>query len=133
MPGTNTIDVSHYPDHFQILTKHFPSGTSSDSNGPFFYCERDTVIDAAFASSEDADADLTFTIKHAPSGTVVGSATAITNAMAVTAADTIVTGTIDTDNNFVPAESIVHVVVGGTADDAAAHSFVQVRFRTRIA
>lgn len=133
MAGTNTVDVSQYPDHFQILTKHFPSGSTSDANGPFFYCERDTVIDAAFAASEDADANLTFTVKHAPSGTVVGSATAITNAMAVTAADTIVTGTIDTANNFVPAGSIVHVVVGGTADDTSAHSFVQVRFRTRIA
>ena len=132
MAGVSTIDASLYPDHFQILTKHFPSGTTSDNNGPFFYCERDTVIDAAFAASEDADADLTFTIKHAPSGTVVASATAITNAMAVTAADTIVEGTIDTANNLVPAGSIVHIVVGGTADGAAMASMVQCRFRTRV-
>lgn len=133
MAGSIPVDVTNYPDDFQTLVKHFPSGTTSDSNGPLFYCERDTVIDAAFAASEDADANLTFTIKHAPSGTVVASATAITNAMAVTDADTIVTGTIDTTTNFVPAGSIVHVVVGGAADDTSAHSFVQVRFRTRIA
>ena len=132
MAGENTIDVSQYPDHFQILTKSFPGGTATDNTGPWFYCERDTVIDAAFAISEDADANLTFTLKHAPSGTVVGSATAITNAMAVTAADTVVTGTIDTANNLVPADSIVHVVVAGTADGAGEAASVQCRFRTRL-
>ncbi len=133
MAGSIPVEVSQYPDDFQTLVKHFPSGTTSDNTGPLFYCERDTVIDAAFASSEDADSDLTFTIKHAPSETVVGSATAITDAMAVTVADKIVTGVINTDTNFVPAGSIVHVVVGGAADGTAESSMVQVRYRTRIA
>tara|TARA_R100000234_G_scaffold14294_1_gene7883 strand:- start:12170 stop:12574 length:405 start_codon:yes stop_codon:yes gene_type:complete len=134
MAGEQTLPIQECPDVIcETHTRIFADGTTTDNTGAWFYCERDTIVDAAFAVSIDADSDLTFTLKHAPSGTAVGSATAITNAMGVTTADTTVTGTIDTDNNLVPAGSWIHIVVAGTADAAAHVCSVQMRIRTRIA
>ena len=120
------------PDHFETFTKTFDNGASTDNDGAFFYAERDTIIDSAFAVCNDADADLTFTIKQAPSGTAIASATAVSSAMAVTAANVVVTGTIIATNNLVPAGSVVYVDVGGTSDTGSFVSLVQVRTRTRV-
>tara|TARA_Y100000310_G_scaffold282083_1_gene303072 strand:- start:4693 stop:5100 length:408 start_codon:yes stop_codon:yes gene_type:complete len=134
MAGENALPISECPDSIcSVMCKTFDAGTTTDNTGPWFYCERDTIIDAAFAVSNDADADLTFDVKHAPSGTAVASATSVLSAvMAVTTADTTVTGSLTTTTNLVPAGSWVFIVVAGTADDTTAVASVQVRCRTRI-
>ena len=134
MAGEIALPIQECPDLIcHIMTKTFDGGTATDNTGPWFYCERDTIIDAAFAVSEDADADLTFMLVKAASGTAVGSGTDILSAvMAVTVADTTVTGTLDETENLVPAGSWVHIEVAGTADTAAAVATVQVRIRTRV-
>lgn len=143
--GEKTIDVSQYPDAFQYVSVTLGADTV-DTTGTLdayvMYCDRDTVVDAAFLSftTVDASNDATFQLQYVPSGlqdtagvTPVGpegSGTAITSSTTSGAtADASIAFTITETANVVPAGNRIALLVGGTSDIEGVN--ITLRIRTR--
>ena len=144
--GEKTIDVSQYPDAFQYVSVTLGADTvdTTDTLDAYImYCDRDTVVDAAFLSftTVDGSNDATFQLQYVPSGlqdtvgdTPLGpesdSGTAITSTTTSgTTADASVAFTITETANVVPAGNRIALKVAGTSDIEGVN--VTLRIRTR--
>lgn len=145
MAGESVIDVSQYPDAFQYMSVTLGADTV-DTTGTLdayiMYCDRETIVDAAFLSftTVDASNDATFQLQYVPSGlqdtagvTPVGpegSGTAMTSTTTSGAtADASVQFTMTETANIVPAGNRIALKVAGTSDIEGVN--ITIRFRTR--
>tara|TARA_R100000458_G_scaffold37793_1_gene35251 strand:+ start:3626 stop:4060 length:435 start_codon:yes stop_codon:yes gene_type:complete len=110
------------------------SGASSTAaEGAFlFYCERDTIVDAAHFLCNTTDASGDITLNTASSG-VAAAGTAISSALTPTAAGVVGTFTITETANLIPAGNWIGVEHDGDADSADLTGvMIQLRIRTRV-
>tara|TARA_S200002703_G_scaffold107923_2_gene93772 strand:- start:331 stop:777 length:447 start_codon:yes stop_codon:yes gene_type:complete len=143
--GENILDVTQYPDAFQYVSVTLGADTV-DTTGTLdayvMYCDRDTVVDAAFLSftTVDGSNDATFQLQYVPSGlqdtagvTPVGpegSGTAITSTTTSGAtADASIAFTITETANVVPAGNRIALKVANTSDIEGVN--ITLRIRTR--
>tara|TARA_Y100001938_G_scaffold129618_1_gene184730 strand:+ start:215 stop:631 length:417 start_codon:yes stop_codon:yes gene_type:complete len=137
MAGETALPSSECPDIFQYISVTLKADTE-DLTGTLdsyiMYCEKDTIVDAAWLSitTVDASNDATFTLQYVPSGTgPEASGTAFTNAATSGAtADATVAWTITETANLVPAGNRIALVVAGTSDVEGIN--VTMRIRTRV-
>jgi len=137
MAGETVLPSQESPDVFQYISVTLKADTE-DLTGTLdsyiMYCEKDTIVDAAWFSitTVDASNDATFTLQYVASGTgPEGSGTAFTNAATSGAtADATVAWTITETANLVPAGNRIALKVAGTSDVEGIN--VTMRIRTRI-
>ena len=143
--GENILDVTQYPDAFQYVSVTLGADTVDTTqtlDAYVMYCDRDTVVDAAFLSftTVDGSNDATFQLQYVPSGlqdtagvTPVGpegSGTAITSTTTSGAtADASIAFTITETANVVPAGNRIALKVAGTSDIEGVN--ITLRIRTR--
>ena len=139
MPGEPTLPNEHYPDYFQILTFPFspPFEGTAAHTVPFMYVEpRSTngtgiVVDsiAIGISVVEGDAE-TVEVVHAT--TVQATTGFVSIQTAPTSVDALGTTipTINTSNNFVPANSWLMLKFSGA--QTSVHGCVTIRFRSRL-
>jgi len=109
------------PDHFQDVVVILNDQNDPLDNKPFFYAERDTVVDAVFITA--AAASGTLTLKTTASGTP-----AITNAHTITTS--FAAATVDPANNLVPAGTSITADFSGASNNDMV--VIQMRIRTRV-
>jgi|TARA_R100000482_G_scaffold124912_1_gene79832 hypothetical protein len=143
--GETILPASECPDFFQYVSVTLGADTV-DTTGTLdayiMYCDRDTVVDAAFISftTVDASNDATFQLQYVPSGlqdtagvTPVGpegSGTAITSTTTSGAtADASISFTMTESANVVPAGNRIALKVAGTSDIEGVN--ITLRIRTR--
>ena len=143
--GEKTIDATQYPDAFQYVSVTLGADTvdtTQSLDAYIMYCDRATVVDAAFISftTVDASNDATFQLHYVPSGlqdtagdTPVGpegSGTAITSTTTSGAtADASIAFTMTETANVVPAGTRIALKVAGTSDIEGVN--IPLRIRTR--
>jgi hypothetical protein len=124
MAGENALPIQECPDHFQDVT--WGGAIAEDvADGYFYYCERDTIVDAVFAITDTADNDVTVDIKKGAGGTSV-----LTTVATTATVDTIAAAVVSPTENFVSAGTTLHVDV--TNVNTATGVLVQARIRTRV-
>lgn len=124
MAGENALPIQETPDFLQDITWNASIAEDVDESY-FYYCERDTVVDAVFAITDTADANATIDMVKGAGGTSVLSSV-ITTAVV----DTAYSGTMDTSENLVPAGTTLHLAFANV--DTATGVLVQARIRTTI-
>ena len=140
MAGTTALISTNsdrsFPDIFQYVSVTINSDTedlTQAKSSYIMYCEVDTVVDAAYLTFTDADADndATFRLDSLAGTAPITGGTAITNAVTTgaTAAST-VTWTVDETANIVPAGNRIGLKINGTSSAEGIN--VTLRIRTRI-
>jgi len=148
MAGETALPSSECPDIFQYISVTLKADTEDATIGLdhyILYCEKDTIVDAAWFSFTTADAgdDARFMLAYVPSGTgpESASATAITNNTVMGGtADATVAWTITETANLVPAGNRIVLqiadVSGAGTSSAVASTLegcnVTMRIRTRV-
>ena len=124
MAGETVLPIQETPDFIQDITWH--ATLVQDVNECYFYyCERDTVVDAVFAITDVADADATVNVVKGAGGTSV-----LSSVITTVSEDIPYSGTMDTSENLVPAGTTLHLAFTGV--DTALGFLVQARIRTTI-
>ena len=137
MAGETVLPTQEFPDVFQYVSVTLKADTE-DVTGTLdsyvMYCEKDTVVDAAYFSitTVDASNDATYQLQACASGTgPEASGTAFTNAATSGAtADATIAWTITETANIVPAGSRICLKVAGTSDVEGMN--ITLRIRTRV-
>jgi len=124
MAGETVLPIQETPDFIQDITWNASIAEDIDESY-FYYCERDTVVDAVFAITDTADNNATVDMVKGAGGTSVLSSV-ITTAVV----DTAYSGTMDTSENLVPAGTTLHLAF--TNVNTATGVLVQARIRTTI-
>jgi hypothetical protein len=125
MAGENALPIQECPDSICENVTWTGSIAEDIADGYFFYCERDTIVDAVVAITDTADNDVTVDLKKGAGGTSIMS-TIITTA----SADTIASAVMDTAENLVDAGTTLHLDVSNV--NTATGVLVQARVRTRV-
>jgi hypothetical protein len=139
MPGEPTLPNEHYPDYFQIVTvpfNHTLEATAAHTI-PFMYVEprasngTGIVVDSvAIGISVVEGAAETVEVVHATTVDATSGFVSIqTAATSVNALGTTIP-TINTSNNFVPANSWIMLKFSDA--QANTHGCVTIRFRSRL-
>jgi hypothetical protein len=134
MAGESVLPVQECPDLVTHYVSCIPQGDGSgnmSNDQVVFYCERDTVLDAAFIRAEEGDADASYQLKACASATAAGSGTAMTDALVALVSATTKTWTITETANICPAGSSICLDVA-TAASTAFRCNVTLRVRTRV-
>jgi len=118
MPGETVLPIQEAPDTFQYVNYSLYGSSIGGADTLIFHCEKDTIVDAAHINLGTVSTGAaTITLYHALSGTVVGSGTAMTDAVDV---NTGVTAwvpkafTMIETANFVPAGSSIGIVTSAS-------------------
>lgn len=122
----------------------FPAAADMVDGMAVFWCEKDTILEAAnlryttsdviaqypSSSSESAHITGTLTLKYAASGTAITSGTALTTAYTLSGtANTNLTLTLSTTNNIIPAGSCIGIDINLL--DVIAGACLTLRLTTR--
>ena len=135
MPGENPLPIGVAVDHQQDIVAMFNLGTLL-ADAYVYFCERETVVDAAIIAATVGDADCNFTLRHCAvaadgSITAVDSGTAFSSELAVFAtadAPEKKEFTLTATANVIPAGS--YIALSGDAPSSAA-GVLQLRIRTK--
>ena len=134
MAGEAPLPIQECPDlvchYVSVLAQGDGSGNVSNDQ-LLFYCERDTIVEAAWIRAEEGDADASYQLKASASGTAAGSGTAISDALVALVSATTKEWTMTTTANIVPAGSLVCLDIA-TAASTAFRTNITLRIRTRI-
>ena len=134
MAGEAPLPVQECPDlvchYISVICQGDGSGNVSNDQ-LLFYCERDTIVEAAWIRAEEGDADASYQLKASNTGTAAGSGTAISDALVALVSATTKTWTITETANLVPAGYSICLDVA-TAASTAFRCNVTLRVRTRI-
>ena len=124
MAGETALPIQETPDFLQDIT--WSGAIAEDiADGYFYYCERDTVVDAVHVITDTADNNATVDVKKGAGGTSV-----LSSVITTAAADTTYSGTMSTSENLVPAGTWLHLDFSNV--DTATGVVVQARIRTTI-
>lgn len=132
MAGETPLPVENYPDvvGYANIPIHISVAGTGQTVWPLIYAERALVIDSIRVIVGLADAVETATIEAkttvASGGTAVHSSTFDLSSTA----GTMLTATIDTANNVVPAGSFLNFVAASALDNFS--GIVQIRYRTKF-
>ena len=148
MPGEKVLPVSVMPDVFQYVSVQL-SNDSEDLGGGrdayIYFCEEDTILDAAFLSftTVDASNDATYQLGYQPSG-LFGSGTAAgpeaafasgavltTSTTSGTDADVTLNLTVNESNNIIPKGNRICLRIEGTSDIQGVNITIRIRTRRR--
>ncbi len=134
MAGEVVLPIQECPDDFQTISVVLQSDGSGEvsNNQTIHYCERDTIVDAAFIRFALGDDDATWTLEKCPDGTAVASGVDLSNAVTHATAlnNKVSTFTIVETANIVEAGSAITVKCTGTS--TAKLGVVTLRVRTRV-
>ena len=134
MAGETVLPVQECPDDFQTTTISCQSDADGfiSNNQVLHYCERDTIVDAAFIRMTVGDDDATWCLEQCTDGTAPGSGTDMSNTLTHATAknNEVSTFTITETANLVPTGSAITLKCTGTS--TARFVTVTLRVRTRI-
>jgi len=139
MAGENTLPIQECPDLIcHTISIPIPDGVWDDggatSEGQFlFYCERDTIVDAAHFICNVTDASGDITLNTGSTG-VASAGSAISSVLTPGATAGVPQAfTMTTTANQIPAGNWIGVEHDGDADSAdLVGVMIQLRLRTRI-
>tara|TARA_Y100001938_G_scaffold67605_2_gene93788 strand:- start:1105 stop:1506 length:402 start_codon:yes stop_codon:yes gene_type:complete len=132
MAGEVVLPIQECPDMICHTVTVCLSATGGDvvDDHYVFYCERDTIVDAATVMFVTNDADATLKLTTAATGTIA-SGTDMTSALAISGtAGTPVHFTMTETANLVPAGNWIGLEITNTS--TAEQVTVQMRVRTRV-
>ena len=134
MAGETALPIQETPDHWQTITVSCQSDSSGyiANNQVLHYCERDTIIDAAFVRMTVGDDDATWTLEKCTDGTAPASGTDLSSALthATSLNNKTSTFTLVETENIVPAGSAITLKCTGTS--TARFVTVVLRVRTTV-
>ena len=83
MAGENPLPIQECPDDWQTITISCQPDADGfiSNNQVLHYCERDTVVDAAFIRMTVGDNDATWTLEQCTNGTAPASGTDMSTAL----------------------------------------------------
>ena len=132
MPGETVLEISQYPDDFQLFTRCDNPLVAPVANHPIFIADRDLIIDVVTIRYATAGgAAETAKLKWVPTGTAIaGTGTDITSTGLIDrTADTNYALTVTTTANLVPAGAMVFLVLSSAATVKGVSVTVRVRSR----
>ena len=138
MAGESALPITECPDliaHTVAITvpdSVWDDGAAVAEGAYLFYCERDTIVDAAHFICSVTDVSGDITLNTGATG-VASAGTAISSALTPAVAGTPQAFTITETANLIPAGNWIGVEHDGDADSAdIVSAIVQLRLRTRI-
>ena len=138
MAGEITLPIQECPDlicHTVVITVPdtvWDDGAVAAEGAFLFYCERDTVVDAAHFMCSVTDATGDITLNTGSTG-VASAGSAISSVLTPAVAGTPQAFTMTETANLVPAGNWIGVEHDGDADSAdIVSAVIQLRLRTRI-
>ena len=132
MAGENVLPITECPDMISETFAFQFSIAEDFQNTYLFYCERDTIVDAAHCICNVTDASGDITLNTASSG-VASAGSAISSVLTPGAAGVPTAFTMTETANLIPAGNWIGVEHDGDADSAdLVGVMIQLRLRTRI-
>ena len=134
MAGETVLPIQECPDDWQTITVSCQSDSSGyiSNNQVLHYCERATIVDAAFVRMTVGDDDATWTLEKCTDGTAPASGTDLSSALthATSLHNKTSTFTLVETENIVPAGSAITLKCTGTS--TARFVTVVLRVRTTV-
>jgi len=148
--GQLPIPSSDVPTSVFYLTQSFGDGTFEFASAAsltryFFYCEKETVLEGAWARATTVGAAATLMVGYVESASPGADASSsessateiqvdmLSSVMNLTSADTTISGTIDTTVNRAPAGSWLTLEFAGANVSSTDELAVTLRVRTTLA
>ena len=136
MAGENVLPIQECPDmiaHTVVLNVPDAAFDNTAYDGAYlFYCERDTIVDAAHFLCAVTDASGDATLTTAATGTP-GAGSAISSVLTPGTAGTPQAFTLTETANLIPAGNWIAIEVDNDADtEDVVGAMIQLRLRTRI-
>ena len=138
MAGENVLPIQECPDMIchtivvPVPDSVWDNGAAAAEGAYLFYCERDTIVDAAHFLCNVTDASGDITLNTGSTG-VASAGSAISSVLTPTAAGVVGTFTMTETANLIPAGNWIGVEHDGDADsEDMTGVMIQLRLRTRI-